>query len=219
MGSVSRIYGRVRQAGLYGSMKSVYYSTRLTRSPLSLVMHSKVIPVISPETDFNINNRLFIGIKPSSGSHPRIARTKFLTRPGSSVSHTGEKRAQIGPGSVVHLNGDFSMGDSFVNGFSRIVCDEAITIGDGCNISWECKMMDSDGHQIVYDEDRPSTKEPIVIQDDVWIGRSVIINKGVTVGSGSVVASGSVIVSDVPPNTLVAGNPAEVVRDDVSWEG
>lgn len=218
MGVESLIYNRIKEAGFYGSMKSAYYSTKFTGDPTSLILHSKVIPKISPDTKFYINKRFFIGTKKSSGSHPRIARSKFLTRAGSSVSHTGDKHAKIGPGSIVHVNGDLSMGDSYINGYSRIICNDQITIGDNCIISWECELMDSDGHQILYEDKKPSIKEPIEIQDDVWIGHSVIVNKGVTIHEGSVVASGSVVVSDVPANTLVAGNPAEVVREDVSWE-
>ena len=50
------------------------------------------------------------------------------------------------------------------------------------------------------------------IGDNVWIGGGVSIIGGVTIGKNSVVAAGSVVIRDVPPDTLVAGNPARVVR-------
>jgi len=53
---------------------------------------------------------------------------------------------------------------------------------------------------------------PVVIEDDVWIGTRVIILPGVTVGQGSVVAAGAVVTKDVPPWTVVGGNPAKVLR-------
>lgn len=53
---------------------------------------------------------------------------------------------------------------------------------------------------------------PVVIEKNVWIAAGVTIIGGVTVGENSVVAAGSVVTKDVPPNTLVAGNPARVVR-------
>jgi acetyltransferase-like isoleucine patch superfamily enzyme len=53
---------------------------------------------------------------------------------------------------------------------------------------------------------------PIVIGRNVWIAAGATIIGGVTVGENSVVAAGSVVTKDVPPNTLVAGNPARVVR-------
>lgn len=53
---------------------------------------------------------------------------------------------------------------------------------------------------------------PITIEDDVWIGGNVCICQGVTIGARSVVAAGSVVTSDVPPDTLVGGTPAKVIK-------
>lgn len=53
---------------------------------------------------------------------------------------------------------------------------------------------------------------PIVIERNVWIAVGATIIGGVTVGENSVVAAGSVVTRDVPPNTLVGGNPARVIR-------
>ena len=52
----------------------------------------------------------------------------------------------------------------------------------------------------------------MTIGNNVWIGGSVSIIGGVTIGDNAVVAAGSVVIRDVPPDTLVAGNPARVVR-------
>ena len=54
--------------------------------------------------------------------------------------------------------------------------------------------------------------KPIVIERSVWIAAGAIIIGGVTVGENSVVAAGSVVTRDVPPGTLVGGNPAKVIR-------
>lgn len=54
---------------------------------------------------------------------------------------------------------------------------------------------------------------PIVIEDDVWIGEYAAIMKGVTIGKGSIVAAHAVVTKDVPPCTIVAGNPARVVKE------
>jgi len=51
-----------------------------------------------------------------------------------------------------------------------------------------------------------------VIEDDVFVGMEALILKGVTIGEGAVVGTGAVVMQDVPPRTVVAGNPAEVVR-------
>jgi acetyltransferase-like isoleucine patch superfamily enzyme len=54
--------------------------------------------------------------------------------------------------------------------------------------------------------------KPIMIERNVWIGAGATIIGGVTVGENSVVAAGAVVTKDVPPNTLVGGNPATVIR-------
>lgn len=57
------------------------------------------------------------------------------------------------------------------------------------------------------------TAKPITIEDNVWIGGGVIILPGVRIGKNAVVGAGSVVTRDVPPNTVVAGNPARVIRE------
>jgi acetyltransferase-like isoleucine patch superfamily enzyme len=54
--------------------------------------------------------------------------------------------------------------------------------------------------------------KPIAIERNVWIAAGATIIGGVTVGENSVVAAGAVVTRDVPPNTLVGGNPARVIR-------
>jgi len=54
--------------------------------------------------------------------------------------------------------------------------------------------------------------KPIAIGRNVWIAAGATVIGGVTIGENSVVAAGSVVTRDVPPNTLVGGNPARVIR-------
>ena len=53
---------------------------------------------------------------------------------------------------------------------------------------------------------------PIRIGNDVWIGGGSVVLPGVTIGARSVVGAGSVVVHNVPPDSLVVGNPARMVR-------
>ena len=54
--------------------------------------------------------------------------------------------------------------------------------------------------------------KPVTIGARAWIGFNAIIMKGVTVGENSVIAAGSIVTRDVPPNAVVAGNPATIVK-------
>lgn len=57
-----------------------------------------------------------------------------------------------------------------------------------------------------------SKTRPITIGDDVWIGSRVIILGGVNVGNGAVIGAGSVVTHDVPPYSVVGGNPARIIK-------
>jgi acetyltransferase-like isoleucine patch superfamily enzyme len=92
-----------------------------------------------------------------------------------------------------------------------------ISIGRDCRIAGGVHMFDSSGHPADPGARRqglppaPEDVRPITISDNVWIGRNAMIFPGVTVGLNSVVSAGAVVTADVPPDTVVAGNPARRV--------
>lgn len=102
---------------------------------------------------------------------------------------------------------------TFIGRRSEIVCMDSVTIGKNCAISWDVLIMDSDMHNL-----HGTTKtKPVVIGNNVWIGTRVTILKGVHVGDGAIIAAGAMVTRDVPPRSVVVGNPAKVIRDNVSW--
>ena len=109
-----------------------------------------------------------------------------------------------------------SIGDGTAIGDrTEIHAGQKVTIGSGCNISWDVCIIDRDYHKL--DGDREAML-PVEIGDRVWIGCRAIVLKGVRIGEGAVVAAGSIVTRDVPPNALVAGNPARVIREGVAWK-
>ena len=67
-------------------------------------------------------------------------------------------------------------------------------------------------HEINPYERSTTTANPIKIGDRVWIGIAATVLPGVTIGDNSIVAAGAVVTKDVPPNTIVAGNPAKAIK-------
>lgn len=152
------------------------------------------------------------------------------------------KYLQIGGDSIVGGNFIFESSTGFISignhsyiGGGSFICRTSIEIGDNVTIAWGGTIYDHDSHSLDYLERRKDIDDelndirngrnfiqnkdwsvvnsnPIKICDDVWIGMNVIILKGVTVGEGAIVGAGSVVTKDVPAWTVVAGNPARVVK-------
>ena len=87
-----------------------------------------------------------------------------------------------------------------------------LDIADDVMIGPNVSLITS-GHPLEPSQRRAfTTAKPIAIERNVWIGAGATIIGGVTVGENSVVAAGSVVTKNVPPSTLVGGNPARVIR-------
>jgi len=128
----------------------------------------------------------------------------------------------VGPSGRVKL-GDYAL----VHG-ARIICDSEVLVGDYALISWNVVLMDT--YRVPEDPAHrrkelelvptrqprlaaaPVETKPIRIERNVWIGFDACVLPGVTIGEGSIVGAKSVVNADVPPFTIVAGNPARVIR-------
>ncbi|ABK09690.1 DapH/DapD/GlmU-related protein [Burkholderia orbicola] len=87
-----------------------------------------------------------------------------------------------------------------------------LEIGDDVMIGPNVSLITS-GHPVEPSRRRDGViAKPIVIERNVWIGAGATIIGGVTIGENAVVAAAAVVTRDVPPNTLVGGNPAKIIR-------
>lgn len=108
--------------------------------------------------------------------------------------------------------------DVFIGHDCRFAVADSVRIGRHCLLAGGVVIRDSDGHPLdagARRRNRPTPVEaikPVVVGDDVWLGTGAIVLKGVRIGDRAVVGAGAVVTADVPPDTVVAGNPARVVK-------
>lgn len=130
----------------------------------------------------------------------------------------GTVQAWRGSQLMVLKGGRLELADKVIfNEDSRVMCYAGIRFGSGSGLSWGACAMDSDLHPIASEGRWSGPNAPVVIGDHVIVAAHALILKGVTVGDGAIVAAGAVVTKDVAPRTLVAGNPARAVRQDVDW--
>jgi acetyltransferase-like isoleucine patch superfamily enzyme len=109
------------------------------------------------------------------------------------------------------------IGDNFAITGGTLCVAEQILIGSNVTVGANTSIVDADFHSLDAEVRKRETSggktAPIVIESDVFIGMNCLILKGVTIGRGSVVGAGSVLTRDVPPDVIVAGNPARIIRE------
>lgn len=158
----------------------------------------------------------------SVGSNFRMERLPYITGHGrltfgANVRLSG--KPSFGMCNLLRREPELSVGDgTFIGHDCSFNVADSITIGRHCLLAGGVSIRDLDGHPTdaaLRREHRPTPCEgirPVVIGDDVWIGANATILKGVNVGDRAIIGAGAVVTSDVPCDTVVAGNPARIVR-------
>ena len=131
-------------------------------------------------------------------------------------------KGTIGDGTTQANNTLFHIGEnSSVNKMFFILMDDgsSIKIGQNCMISCDVEMWASDTHSI-FDESGTliNLGKEIIIGDSVWIGKDVKILKNTAIPNGCIVGMGSTVSKKFTiPNSIIAGIPAKVVKENISW--
>lgn len=108
--------------------------------------------------------------------------------------------------------------NSGIRGVCFVAKDGAIRVGRNCMFSYGIVIRNNDAHKVL-DNDGYITNLPrdITIKDHVWLCERCAILKGVTIGEDSIVAFGAIVTKSCPPNSILAGNPAMVVKQSINW--
>lgn len=150
------------------------------------------------------------------------------------VSKNKAKRVRIGANCAIRgiirceQGGEIVLGDMLYIGDGVIIsAHQRIEIGDLTLLAHGAHVFDNDSHPVDADEREAHFKailglpsrgtfkiaaEPVKIGRRCWLGFNSAVMKGVTIGDQAIAAAGALVINDVPPGTIVAGNPARVVK-------
>lgn len=113
---------------------------------------------------------------------------------------------------VVYSPENLSIGSQVdIGEFVVLRANGGMRIGDRVLIAAHATLT-TRGHPILPPRHGRVVDEPIVIEDDVWVGAAAVILPGVTIGRGSIVGAGAVVTKDVPAETVVGGVPSRLIR-------
>jgi acetyltransferase-like isoleucine patch superfamily enzyme len=158
--------------------------------------------------------------------------------PDGLVFNQQNDASKIVVGSLTHMRGILSIfkyggeirigNNCYIGESTRIWSGEKIVIGNHVLIAHGVNIIDTTAHETEATEraeryadlvkngpwiNKGNVKTaPIVIEDYAWISFNAIILKGVRIGEGAIIGAGSVVTKDVSPYTLVAGNPAKIIK-------
>ena len=218
------IIGTLRQLGLVGLMKSLCFNIRYLGWSIGLdipiyiyknvmIHNAKCLVMISDRRTGNIK----IGV-PIVGCYQTNRTEIQLSDDAELYFGSGVK---LGSGCRVSVNpkSNLRFGDSVcITANTTIICKRSISIGDGCLVSWNVQIMDTDFHKLYEDGVHSNNDKPIEFGQKVWINSNCLILKGSQVSDGCVIGAGSILNRKYETkNALIVGNPAHICKENIKW--
>ena len=116
------------------------------------------------------------------------------------------EQVEIGEGAVIMMGAIINIGASVGAG---TMIDMGAVLGGRATVGARCHIGAGAELAGVIE---PASATPVVVEDEVLIGANAVVIEGCRIGRGAVVAAGAVVISDVPPDTVVAGCPARIIK-------
>jgi len=126
------------------------------------------------------------------------------TLPYSGIKVWLQRKRGVKIGKNVHIGPAVTIDDVYPN---------FVIIEDGVSIAGQNFILTHNKPLAYHKHISEAFLAPVIIKKNAWVAINVVILPGVTIGEGAIVASGAVVSNDVPPNTLVGGIPAKVIRE------
>lgn len=171
--------------------------------------------IIHNEGKIIINGIFVLGKKKISNSK---VETRLWIEKDGIFETTGP--VDVGYGSDIQIfeNAHLTFGgNSNINSSAIIICGEKIILGPESRIGRGVTIRDNNGKHYL-DIPGYKTSRPIITENHVWYGEGATIMQGVKIGEGAVISAKAVVGSNVPPHTIVAGNPAQIIQEDIRWK-
>ncbi|MDX8044868.1 2,3,4,5-tetrahydropyridine-2,6-dicarboxylate N-acetyltransferase [Gracilibacillus sp. S3-1-1] len=116
-------------------------------------------------------------------------------------------QVEIGDGAVIMFGAMINIGSVIGEG---TMIDMNASLGGRATVGKNCHIG---AGAVLAGVIEPPSAQPVIVEDGVVIGANAVVLEGVRIGEGAVVAAGAVVTKDVPPNTVVAGTPAKVIKE------
>lgn len=183
--------------------------------------NKNTIVQIDSSARIKLNAQLEIG-------HPRLRHSnlesRFLMEENSYMEVNSDflngygTDIEIFKGASLIIKSDFgNLKGGGANMGLTLICGNHIEIGEDCRIGRHVTIRDNNGNHYLNMQGYKASK-PVIIGKHVWLCESCTIMQGVKIGDGAVVSAHSVVLTNVPPYSLVAGNPAKVIQHDINWK-
>lgn len=167
------------------------------------------------DIEFSSDAKLHVGSYCRQGS---MAETIIKMKANAHLLVNGSFKMFYNSNIEVFNGGKLTLDGGYMNQYAVISCTHEIHIGADAKIARGVYIYDSDRHSIMDGERITNPPAPISIGKHVWIATGAIILKGVSIGDGAIIAAGSVVTHDIPAKSMVAGNPAKIIRENVEWK-
>ena len=131
-----------------------------------------------------------------------MKNVKARIEPGAII----REKVEIGEGAVIMMGAILNIGASVGAG---TMIDMGAVLGGRATVGARCHIG---AGAVLAGVIEPASATPVVVEDDVLIGANAVVIEGCRIGRGAVVAAGAVVISDVPPDTVVAGCPARIIK-------